>query len=117
MYDESAPSRAKISATARPIPESPPVMRATLSCNFPAGLYSSAAYRGRGLELRLEAGAPLVLLRKRRLRLLVGDQGCVVRRAHSLFLSLIRARRSWRRAMTGKRQHNRHVAQAVRRAG
>ena len=44
----SAPSRANSTATARPMPESPPVISATLPSSLPAALYSGASYCGRG---------------------------------------------------------------------
>src|SRR6185369_2894037 len=46
----SAPSRAKSTATARPIPESPPVIKATLSFSLPAPAYRGAWCRGRGFS-------------------------------------------------------------------
>src|SRR5581483_8489821 len=44
----SAPSRAYITATARPIPESPPVINATFPSSLFAGLYRRAWYFGFG---------------------------------------------------------------------
>src|SRR5688572_429845 len=44
----AAPSRANSAATARPMPESPPVMRATLPSSLPAALYAPASKRGFG---------------------------------------------------------------------
>jgi len=48
MIEMSAPSRANITATARPIPESPPEMRATFPLSFPEPAYNGALYCGRG---------------------------------------------------------------------
>ena len=44
----SAPSRAYSTATARPMPESPPVIKATFPWSFPEPLYLGAWYCGRG---------------------------------------------------------------------
>src|SRR3954462_15692117 len=48
MMATSAPSRAKSTAAARPMPESPPVTMATLSSSFSEPLYCGARYLGRG---------------------------------------------------------------------
>ena len=44
----AAPSRANSVATARPMPESPPVISAILPSSLPAALYWAASYRGFG---------------------------------------------------------------------
>ena len=44
----SAPSRANRIATARPMPESPPVIRATLPSSLPEPFQKGASYMGCG---------------------------------------------------------------------
>ena len=57
----SAPSRAKKNATARPIPESPPVTSAALPSSFPAALYAEPFVARTRIDLRLDAGMGLML--------------------------------------------------------
>ena len=50
--------------TARPIPESPPVMSATLSTSLPAARYSLGLVPRQRLELRFQPWLGLMLFRK-----------------------------------------------------
>ncbi len=53
----SAPSRAKAIATARPIPESPPVISARLPSSLPLPRYDSSPWSGLGVISPVEPGA------------------------------------------------------------
>src|SRR5579862_2047092 len=60
----SAPSRAYRTAMARPIPESPPVMRATLSRSFSNSLVFGRLEHGRLIEIAFIARFLKMLIRK-----------------------------------------------------